>query len=82
MYNKNIFQTIVFLILYNSPCHYLEGMATHWVTRNDHKRCILRTLGIGQNSRAMCTNMVVMEVHSKRLALVGCAKQATKPLAK
>ena len=44
-------------------------------------------LKIGQNSRAVCTNMVVMEMHSerrgaKRFALVGHAKRATEPLAK
>ena len=44
-------------------------------------------LRIGQNSRAVCTNMVVMEMHSeclgtKRLALAGHAKWATKPLTK
>ena len=40
-------------------------------------------LRIGQNSRAVCTNMVVMEMHSKREALsAGRAKQATERLAK
>ena len=38
---------------------------------------------IGQNSRAVCTNMVVMEMRSERqsakcLVLVGYAKQATE----
>ena len=44
-------------------------------------------LRIDQNRRAMYANMVVMEMYSeprgtKRLVLVGNAKQATKPLVK
>ena len=32
----------------------------------EHKRCALQTLGIGQNGRAVCTNMVVIEMHFAR----------------
>ena len=48
----------------------------------EHKRCALGTPRIGQNCRTVCTNKVILEMHSRALCLllVGYAKQATKPL--